>query len=218
MSKLNLSTKGNYWSEYNKLEQHSRTIQKDYLKDLEFCDLKAYDIIFENIPENSIIHYGNSSVVRYSNLFDLKRKKLTAFANRGTSGIDGSLSTAVGYATKSDKINTLIIGDISFIYDSNGLWNNKLPKNLRIIVINNGGGGIFDIIDGAKDSPVNQEFLKCEVNILQKNIPSLTPQHFIEVKTIKELAEVDNKYQFIQITTYSKDNAAILGGNMETLA
>ena len=104
------------------------------------------------------------------------------------------------------------------MYDSHGLWNNNLPNNLRIIVINNGGGGIFDIIDGAKDSPVNQEFLKCEVNILQKNIPSLTPQHFIEVKTIKELAEVDNKYQFIQITTYSKDNAAILGGNMETLA
>ena len=62
-------------------------------------------------------------------------KGVTWLGNRGTSGIDGSVSTAVGYASCSSQINTLILGDLSFFYDSNGLWNKYLGENVRIILL-----------------------------------------------------------------------------------
>jgi 2-succinyl-5-enolpyruvyl-6-hydroxy-3-cyclohexene-1-carboxylate synthase len=77
--------------------------------------------------------------------------------NRGTAGIDGCLSTAVGYASESDQLNTVLLGDLTFFYDSNALWNNYVGKNLRIIVIHNGGGNIFGMIKGPSDSPAYQE-------------------------------------------------------------
>jgi 2-succinyl-5-enolpyruvyl-6-hydroxy-3-cyclohexene-1-carboxylate synthase len=90
---------------------------------------------------------GNSSAVRYILLHDA-RPDLKYFGNRGVAGIDGCTSTALGAAHCSNRLTTLITGDIGFFYDSNALWNNLNASNLRIIVINNGGGGIFRIIDG----------------------------------------------------------------------
>jgi 2-succinyl-5-enolpyruvyl-6-hydroxy-3-cyclohexene-1-carboxylate synthase len=79
--------------------------------------------------------------------------------NRGTSGIDGSVSTAVGAASKQlDKIHTLVVGDVSFFYDSNALWNQYLSDNLRIILIHNGGGGIFEIIPGPDNSSFRDDY------------------------------------------------------------
>ncbi len=79
-------------------------------------------------------------------------RSITVFCNRGTSGIDGSTSTAIGAAYASEKRTTLVTGDLSFFYDSNALWNTHIPKNFRIIVINNSGGGIFKIIPGPKST------------------------------------------------------------------
>ena len=121
-----------------------------------FCDLIAFGLIGKNIPENSVIHLGNSSPVRYALLHDQVKNALY-FSNRGTAGIDGCLSTAVGFACESDKLNTIILGDLSFFYDSNALWNKYIGPNLRIIVIHNGGGNIFSMIKGPKDSPAFSE-------------------------------------------------------------
>lgn len=181
LNNLEISTIGTYHQLFSKLEGHSRSIQKNYLKDLEFCDYKCFDIILNNLPKDCIVHYANSSVVRYSNLFDLRCKNYTSFANRGTSGIDGSTSTAVGYASKSNKLNVLITGDISFLYDSNGLWNQNYPNNLKIIVINNGGGGIFDIIEGARNSIVNKDYLR----VYDKTSTLKTNYYSTKLKTIK---------------------------------
>ena len=94
---------------------------------------------------------GNSSIIRYTQLFDID-KSLPVFCNRGTSGIDGSTSTAIGAATAVKENTLFITGDISFFYDSNALWNTYIPKNFRIILINNNGGGIFRFIPGPKES------------------------------------------------------------------
>ena len=113
-----------------------------------FSDLVAHHIILDFIPENSILHLANSSVVRYAQLFDPIRS-ISTFCNRGTSGIDGSTSTACGAAYIQKNIcNILITGDVSFFYDSNAFFNRLHLENLRIFVINNNGGGIFKIIPG----------------------------------------------------------------------
>ncbi|MCB0479720.1 MAG: 2-succinyl-5-enolpyruvyl-6-hydroxy-3-cyclohexene-1-carboxylic-acid synthase, partial [Crocinitomicaceae bacterium] len=122
--------------------------QVEVLKSMPYCDLTAFYTILDFIPEDSILQMGNSSVVRYCQLFD-PVKTVQYFANRGTSGIDGSTSTAVGcaYVHKKKWIN-FITGDISFFYDSNAFWNDYLQPNLVVFLINNSGGSIFKIIDG----------------------------------------------------------------------
>jgi len=118
-----------------------------FLNSAEYSDLKAFDLILNNLPNQINLHLSNSAIVRYAQLFNQK-KLVNYFANRGVSGIDGSTSTALGYANSSNEDNLLITGDMSFFYDSNAFWHNYLPKNFKIILINNSGGGIFRIIPG----------------------------------------------------------------------
>lgn len=130
---------------------------QEYLETCPFSDLKVFNIIMAAIPDRTQLQLGNSSVIRYAQLFD-SNKTWRIFCNRGTSGIDGCTSTAIG-AAYAVKENTLFVsGDISFMYDSNALWNNYIPNNFRIIVINNGGGGIFRFIPGPKQSEVLDYF------------------------------------------------------------
>ena len=100
---------------------------------------------------------ANSSIIRYSQLFNL-HKSLQVFCNRGTSGIEGSTSTAIGGAFKRNEQTLLITGDMSFLYDSNALWNNYIKNDFRIILINNSGGGIFRFIPGPKSTNALEYF------------------------------------------------------------
>ena len=106
-----------------------------------------------------MVHLGNSSVIRYAQLFN-PIKGCTFMANRGTSGIDGCMSTAMGYASKDQRLNVLLIGDVSFLYDMNALQLKELSPNLKIILINNQGGGIFNIIEGSKDTPQREKYFE----------------------------------------------------------
>jgi len=106
-----------------------------------------------------MLHLSNSSAIRYAQLFDISTS-ITVFCNRGTSGIDGSTSTAIGAAVVHNKQTILIAGDIGFLYDSNALWNEYVPKNFKIILINNGGGGIFRILPGHEETPVFNKFFE----------------------------------------------------------
>jgi len=121
-----------------------------FIEKIPFCDFKAIAFILNKLPTDSYLQLGNSMAIRYANIVgspeNIPLKSINS--NRGTSGIDGTMSTAVGVALSTDKITTLIIGDLAFFYDRNALWNEYLPTNLRIIIINNQGGGIFDLIDG----------------------------------------------------------------------
>ncbi len=104
------------------------------------------------------LHLGNSSTVRVaSRIFE--SGDFPIFANRGTNGIEGSLSTAVGYALKMWGPSIVVLGDLSFFYDANALWNTHLPPNLRILLLNNHGGGIFHQLPGLADSPAMGEFI-----------------------------------------------------------
>jgi len=122
-----------------------------FINNCKFSDLKVFDILLKSIHENTQLQLSNSAVIRYSQLFDIG-KKVQVFCNRGTSGIDGSTSTAIGAALVSTNNTLFITGDISFFYDSNALWNNYIPVGFRIIIVNNRGGGIFRFIPGPQNS------------------------------------------------------------------
>lgn len=122
-----------------------------FMETCEFSDLKVFDVLMKSVPKNSQLQLGNSSIIRYSQLFDCD-PSIQVFCNRGTSGIDGSTSTAIGGASVVKEQTIFITGDISFFYDSNALWNAYIRPDFRIIVVNNGGGGIFRFIPGPQQS------------------------------------------------------------------
>ena len=118
------------------------------------ADWLAVQMLFDTLPDHSELHLANSMPVRYANLCGLSgQTNVRVWANRGVSGIDGCLSTAVGAALTTDRIVTLLIGDVAFFYDRNALWSAPVPPNLRIVLLNNDAGHIFRIIDGSRQQP-----------------------------------------------------------------
>lgn len=140
--------------------KHLRKQKSDlYLDRIPFSDFKVFNKVIPLLPKNSQLQISNSSAIRYAQLIDID-PSVEVYCNRGTSGIDGSTSTAIGAAVANGKQTVFITGDISFLYDSNGLWNTYIPKNFKIILINNGGGGIFRILPGHAETPVFNTFFE----------------------------------------------------------
>lgn len=140
----------------------------NHFSESEFSEFEALKAILDHLPQNSILHLANSMTVRYANYLKI-RPDVEVFANRGTSGIDGSTSTALGCSIKTDKIVTLITGDMAFLYDRNALWNNYVPANFRIVIMNNHAGGIFRIIDGPNRQPELNEYFETKQSHPIKN-------------------------------------------------
>ncbi len=144
---LDADIEGRFGLAWKERDYTAEDLHEKFLEEVAFSDLKAFERINDIVPESSIIQMSNSTAVRYVQLFSML-PNIRYLCNRGVSGIDGSTSTALGCALESDQLVTLITGEVGFLYDSNALFNQHKPQNLRIIVINNGGGDIFRIIDG----------------------------------------------------------------------
>ncbi len=136
-----------YGAAWEHIDRHTTMLHHQYVADAPWSDLTALARVMERIPPGSVVHLANSTPARYAQLFE-RGEGLHHFSNRGTSGIDGCTSSAVGAASVSQRPNTLITGDIAFLYDSNAFWNDLRPANLRVIVMDNGGGNIFRYIPG----------------------------------------------------------------------
>lgn len=123
-----------------------------------YSEMSAIGKIIHHLPSSCSLHLANSSTVRYAQLFPLP-KDVEVLSNRGTNGIEGSLSTALGYATASDKLNFIFIGDLSFFYDMNALWNANYGSNVRILLLNNAGGEIFHALPGLEMQDNSRRFI-----------------------------------------------------------
>lgn len=122
--------------------------------DAPLTDWSAVQAVLDRLPMGSALQLANSMPVRYANLCGLaEHQRVGVSANRGVSGIDGCLSTAVGAALMTDQLVTLLIGDVAFFYDRNALWSAPVPPNLRMVLLNNDGGHIFRMIEGSNRQP-----------------------------------------------------------------
>ena len=110
---------------------------------------------FEHYVGDAEVHYANSSAIRLANSF----AQHPVWCNRGVNGIEGSLSTAAGFSCVTDKRVYCVIGDLSFFYDQNALWNQNLRGNFRILLLNNGRGGIFNMLPGLEQSPARDQYV-----------------------------------------------------------
>ncbi|RRQ48799.1 2-succinyl-5-enolpyruvyl-6-hydroxy-3-cyclohexene-1-carboxylic-acid synthase [Maribacter algicola] len=172
----------NYFQKWNTVRQKYRNLREDYLGQIPYSDFLVFDHILKSVPKKYQLHLANSSTIRYTQLFELD-SSLKVFCNRGTSGIDGSTSTALGASIHNESPTVLITGDLSFFYDSNALWNNYMRSDFRIILINNGGGGIFRILPGRKDSEMYERFFETTHGL---NALDLCKMFHIDYSTAKD--------------------------------
>lgn len=145
---------------WKKMDQLVRENLSKIITEAPFGEYKAIQKCLEKLPENTKIHLANSMAVRYVNLLGMREQEI--ICNRGTSGIDGTNSTAVGCTfTTKDQV-TIITGDVAFFYDRNAFWHNYTMPNLRIILLNNHAGGIFRLIEGPANQPELEEYFETE--------------------------------------------------------
>jgi 2-succinyl-5-enolpyruvyl-6-hydroxy-3-cyclohexene-1-carboxylate synthase len=156
---LTRSVESDYFKNLDAVNKLREQKSKIYLDTIPFSDFKVFEKVIPSLPKNSQLQISNSSAIRYAQLIAID-PSIEVYCNRGTSGIDGSTSTAIGAAVANGKQTVFITGDIGFLYDSNALWNNYIPKNFKIILINNGGGGIFRILPGHEETPVFNTFFE----------------------------------------------------------
>ncbi len=168
-------------------EMHLRVKHRELVEGFPYSDLTVFGAIMARIPEDCNLHLANSTPIRYSQLFR-SRADVTYHCNRGTSGIDGCISTAAGASVASTKTTLLISGDVSFVYDSNGLWNKHLKGNFKIIVINNGGGNIFRLIDTGKDENPAREFFETPHSVNIKHLAEAFGANHYLCQSQEELA------------------------------
>ena len=177
----------------NLLKDTQKSVDEDFdltLDNAEFNYFNAVRSVLKQLPQNSVLHLGNSMPVRIANFIGIKESTIDIWCNRGTSGIDGVVSTAVGHAlAEPNRKHTLIIGDLSFFYDRNGLWlNHEFPTNMQIVILNDSGGGIFNIIPG----PPKQNGLTDLFTTPHQRTAKLTAQEFnLTYRKITSLEEID---------------------------
>lgn len=202
------------WSAKSKNRQ---LLHEKYLAEAPYSDLLVFKQIFEVLPADFQLHLGNSTPVRYAQLFD-EASKFTTWSNRGTSGIDGSVSTAAGAAAASNVPVVLITGDIGFFYDSNALWNSGLSYNLRIILINNGGGNIFRVIPGPDRYEELEHFIETRHQHTAEGIAKTFGLDYSTANSADELKPALNhlfrkqhqKAVILEIFTPNKQSAEVL--------
>ncbi|MTH16801.1 2-succinyl-5-enolpyruvyl-6-hydroxy-3-cyclohexene-1-carboxylic-acid synthase [Flavobacterium sp. LC2016-01] len=206
----------NYFKKIDKIYSLRNERKEEYLKKIPFSDFKVFEKVIKSLPKNSQLQISNSSAIRYAQLIDIDNS-IEVFCNRGTSGIDGSTSTAIGAAVANTKQNIFVTGDISFLYDSNALWNSYIPKNFKIILINNGGGGIFRILPGHEEKPVFNTYFETSHHLTAEHLAKMYQFKYLQAsdnesleKGISELYAANDTPVILEIFTPTAQNDVIL--------
>jgi 2-succinyl-5-enolpyruvyl-6-hydroxy-3-cyclohexene-1-carboxylate synthase len=218
-------SESHYQNQWRLRDARSESRHRDFLANTGHCDLKVFETILKEIPEGSELHLGNSTPVRYAQLFK-PFKSLTYHSNRGTSGIDGVVSTAAGSAWINKNPTIVITGDLGFLYDSNALMNHHLKGGLRIIIINNSGGGIFRFIPGPDQTRQLEPFFETKhswrAEFIARNF-SIPYSYACNLKEVEAILpeffklRADEKPAILEILTPNKKNAETLKAYFRSL-
>jgi 2-succinyl-5-enolpyruvyl-6-hydroxy-3-cyclohexene-1-carboxylate synthase len=205
-----------YYLDFEEIAKTRKNKHDEYLKKIPFSDFKAFERIIPSLPKNCALQLSNSSPIRYAQLIDVD-SSIEVYCNRGTSGIDGSTSTAIGAAVVSNKQTILITGDVGFLYDSNALWNNYIPNNFKIILINNGGGGIFRILPGHEENQVFNTYFETSHCLTAEQLAKMygfeykiaSNEKSLET-SLSALYSQNDKPTILEVFTPTKENNSIL--------
>lgn len=208
IEKSQLQKKENYVGFWKAEENRTKLSSKKYFSETEFNELPVLKEIIFSLPEQCNLHVANSMSVRYANLIGLDHRYsgVHVYSNRGASGIDGCTSTAVGHALSSDFPNILITGDLAFFYDRNAFWHNYPIPNLHVVVINNGGGIIFNLIDGPDQLEEKDQYFITDQKLSAINLANEFGFQYLKLDsnkkvktTLKEFLSFGRKLKILEI-------------------
>lgn len=182
----------------------------------DFSDITVVGSFLKALPAGASLFVGNSSSVRNIQLFPLPANT-SVFCNRGTNGIEGSISTASGYAALHEGLTFLLLGDLSFFYDLSGLWNKYIKGNLRILLINNGGGGIFHLLPGLDKSVALNPFIAAQHDATAEKWVAAAGFEYLKAGNETELQQALTKFVaaeslkpiVLEVFTSSENNKSV---------
>ena len=149
----------------------------------QMATVKYFEEQLADLDIDICVHYANSSAVRLACIY----AQHYVWCNRGVNGIEGSLSTAAGFSLATNDMTVCVIGDLSFFYDQNALWNSNLRGNLRIILLNNRGGGIFRQLPGLSDSPAADDLVMASHENTAQGICTQNDIGYMSAKNMDEM-------------------------------
>ncbi|GAB2771330.1 2-succinyl-5-enolpyruvyl-6-hydroxy-3-cyclohexene-1-carboxylic-acid synthase [Rhabdobacter roseus] len=209
----------NYLAHWQALERKSRRLLREYLQNLTvISELQVLEKVLESLPARCQLHLANSMPVRYVNMLGLTHPSCEVFANRGTSGIDGCVSTALGAAAVNQVPTYLLVGDVAFLYDRNGLLMRPLPDQFKILVLNNGGGNIFRMIDGPAAQPELEEYFETRHAYTAQSTALESGMGYRAVTAMEQLPDALDEFHqarrsfVLEIFTDPETNAQVLKG------
>lgn len=178
------------------LDQKASQVTQGFFEAEPSGEMSFVDHVMKAIPDHTNLHLANSMSVRYANLCGLghNKKGVQVYGNRGTSGIDGCTSTAVGHSLSSDSLHTLVTGDVAFFYDRNAFWNNYLTPNLRVVILNNHGGAIFGMIDGPGSVPEAGEYFITRQPLTAKHLAAEFNLDYKSISNTTDIASVLDEF------------------------
>ncbi|MCB2377503.1 2-succinyl-5-enolpyruvyl-6-hydroxy-3-cyclohexene-1-carboxylic-acid synthase [Hymenobacter sp. BT635] len=219
LSEQEAETTAAYATPWYKAESWAKEFLQRFLSQAEqpFNEFTAFHHTLRHLPEGAALHLANSMAVRYANILGVPdNRAVEVFANRGTSGIDGCTSTAVGAAlAQPERPVVLLTGDVAFFYDRNAFWQNYPTPNLRVVLFNNHAGGIFRLIDGPRQQPELEEFFETHQPLTAENTARDFGLRYFTATTFAELKLALSAFfapvsgaALLEITTDSATNAA----------
>ncbi|MEQ8302195.1 MAG: 2-succinyl-5-enolpyruvyl-6-hydroxy-3-cyclohexene-1-carboxylic-acid synthase [Cyclobacteriaceae bacterium] len=200
----------NYFRTWEAKEHQTARAVSSFFKDFGLSEFNVVDLLLKNLTIPCNLHLANSMPVRYANAIGLTplNKEVRVFCNRGTSGIDGATSTALGQSLISDHPTVLITGDMAFFYDRNAFWHNYPTDKLRILVLNNHGGAIFSMIDGPAGLGELKEYFVTNQKLSARHICSefdfdyLKLDNTRKVKNLmKDFLQMDGRTKIMEVET-----------------
>lgn len=175
-----------YLEQWQQSSRRASEAMRNFLKEGAFSEVTTLAEVLKSTPASCVLHLSNSMPVRYAELLGVKANTVT-YCNRGTSGIDGSTSTAVGAALVSSQLHLLVTGDLAFFYDRNAFFHNYPLKNFRVVVSNNTGGGIFRLIEGPSKLPELEEYFETRHHKTAKHLCEENDIEYLPASNEEEL-------------------------------
>lgn len=177
----------------------------------QMATVRYFESQLEDLDIDLHVHYANSSAVRLASIYAAHR----VWCNRGVNGIEGSLSTAAGFSLATPDMVVCVIGDLSFFYDQNALWNSQLHGNLRIILLNNHGGGIFSTLPGLEASAAAHDMVSATHNADARGICTQNDIGYLKANNIDEmqlgivtlLTQQTDRPMLLEVFTHAEEDA-----------
>lgn len=191
-----------YANDWHNLAVLGEATHSKFISEIPWCDLKAFSVILPSIPSDYNLQFSNGTPIRYSQLFG-NHDVVRCDCNRGVAGIDGATSTALGASLVSDGVTLLVTGDMSMSYDLSGLASQYNTKRFKIIVMCNGGGGIFRFIKGPSELPELEEYFEVKRELPVGKYADAFGFDYFEAGDEAELKDV-------LVNFYNNDRASIL--------